>query len=340
MGQNADLIPPTLAAPAILSFIDADLGPSASYTWITISWNLGGAIFVTVGGRLSDIFGRRWFFLTGGSLLVLGSIVGATGQSILQMIACGAIYGAGSGFLEMAYGAVQEIVPNKYRMATIGMFDTAAIVAQSSPLYAWAIISSMGNWRHCYYLMIGFHVFNVVYTWFTYHPPTFESKHAGSGLSRMQVVREFDWIGLVWFVTGCTLFIIGVNWGGSLHPWTSAATLAPIIFGFTSLVGLGFYEAYGNIKEPLLPPRLFRHVRQYVYPAPKYPSPLARLTRTGSYALLSLFRLSACSTTPTPPSGLVCRNSYMLPDRSLAGYTLVSFPLEVFVSTLAHALKF
>lgn len=96
-----------LIPPAVLSLINADLGPSPNYTWITISWNLGGAIFVTVGGRLSDLFGRRWFFIAGSATLVVGSIVGATGQSIPQMIACGAIYGAGSGFLEMAYGAVQ-----------------------------------------------------------------------------------------------------------------------------------------------------------------------------------------------------------------------------------------
>lgn len=251
-----------LIPPAILSLINAELGPQADFTWITISWNLGGAIFVTVGGRLSDIFGRRWFFLTGATLLVVGSIVGATGQSIPQMIASGAIFGAGSGFLEMAYGAVQEIVPNQYRMATIGAFDTAAVIAQSSPLYAWAIIQATGNWRHCYYLMIAFHVFNVFYTFFTYHPPTFETKHAGSGLSRRQVVKDFDWIGLVLFIAGCTLFIVGINGGGSLHPWVSASTLVPIILGPCILIALGFYQAYGNIKEPLLPPRLFRHFRQ------------------------------------------------------------------------------
>jgi hypothetical protein len=47
-----------LIPPAILGFINAELGPDPRYTWITISWNLGGAMFVTVGGRLSDIFGR------------------------------------------------------------------------------------------------------------------------------------------------------------------------------------------------------------------------------------------------------------------------------------------
>lgn len=96
-----------LIPPAILSFVNAELGPDPTFTWITISWNLGGAIFVTIGGRLSDIFGRRWFFITGAATLVVGAIVGATGQTIGQMIASGAIFGAGSGLLEMVFGAVQ-----------------------------------------------------------------------------------------------------------------------------------------------------------------------------------------------------------------------------------------
>ena len=93
--------------PNMLSTINADLGPSPNFTWISTSWNLGGAIIVTVAGRLSDIFGRRYFFLGGSCLLVLGSIIAVTAQSIPQMIASGVIYGVGSGFLEMSYGAIQ-----------------------------------------------------------------------------------------------------------------------------------------------------------------------------------------------------------------------------------------
>jgi hypothetical protein len=62
-----------LIPPAILGFINAELGPDPRYTWITISWNLGGAMFVTIGGRLSDIFGRRWFFIAGAVILMIGS---------------------------------------------------------------------------------------------------------------------------------------------------------------------------------------------------------------------------------------------------------------------------
>ncbi|KAH4922817.1 hypothetical protein HBI55_021690 [Parastagonospora nodorum] len=255
-----------LIPPAILGFINADLGPDPRFTWITISWNLGGAMLVTIGGRLSDIFGRRWFFIAGAIILIIGSIVSATGQSINQMIAGGALFGMGSGFLEMAFGAVQETVPSKYRHVTIGLFDAASIIAQMMPLISWVIIKQTGNWRICYYIMIAFQTLNLAVLWFFYHPPSWKEKRAEHGKSAMQLVREFDWLGLFLFLAGCTLFIVGVSWGGSMAPWVSATVLCPIIIGLLTLIGLGFYEAYYPLTAPLFPPRLFRALRHFTVP--------------------------------------------------------------------------
>ncbi|EUC29242.1 hypothetical protein COCCADRAFT_8533 [Bipolaris zeicola 26-R-13] len=255
-----------LIPPAILTYINTDLGPDPRYTWITISWNLGGAMFVTVGGRLSDIFGRRYFFIAGAIILIIGSIVSATGRSIDQMIAGGALFGCGSGFLEMAFGAVQEIVPSAYRHVTIGLFDAASIVAQVMPLVSWVIIKETGNWRICYYVMIAFQVVNLGLLVLFYNPPSWEQKKNEHGKSAGQLLREFDWLGLFLFLAGCTLFIVGVSWGGSMAPWVSATVLAPIIIGLLTLIGLGFYEAYYTLSAPLFPPRLFRALRHFTVP--------------------------------------------------------------------------
>lgn len=78
----------TLLIPSTtLSYINAELGPDPNYTWITVSWTLCASVIISVGGRLSDIFGRRYFLLFGASISFIGTIVGATGQSINQMIA-------------------------------------------------------------------------------------------------------------------------------------------------------------------------------------------------------------------------------------------------------------
>lgn len=111
----------TLLIPSTtLSYINAELGPSPNYAWITVVWQLGAAIIVSVGGRLSDIFGRRYFMITGAVISIIGCLVGANGQSINMMIASGTLFGIGSGFQEMAYACIQEMIPNKYRMVGVG----------------------------------------------------------------------------------------------------------------------------------------------------------------------------------------------------------------------------
>ena len=47
--------------------------------------------------------------ICGACISFLGTIVGATGKSINQMIASGVLFGLGSGFQEMGYACCQEI---------------------------------------------------------------------------------------------------------------------------------------------------------------------------------------------------------------------------------------
>lgn len=92
---------------SLLAYINADLGPDSRYPWISISWNLGASIIVTIGSRLSDIIGRRWFLIFGASAAAVGALVGATSQSITQSIVSGIIFGLGGGFQEMVFASAQ-----------------------------------------------------------------------------------------------------------------------------------------------------------------------------------------------------------------------------------------
>jgi MFS family permease len=73
------------AAP-ILGIINAELGPDSRYIWISLVYNAVLAIFLAPLGRLTDIFGRRYFFIGGGVIGVVGSIVCATAKSIPMLI--------------------------------------------------------------------------------------------------------------------------------------------------------------------------------------------------------------------------------------------------------------
>jgi len=90
--------------------------------------------------------------ITGALISFVGTIVGATAQSISQMIVSGVLFGLGSGFQEMGYAACQEIVPNKYRMWAVGVFDVMGIIAQSGPIVAYSFIANTSlGWRGAYW---------------------------------------------------------------------------------------------------------------------------------------------------------------------------------------------
>lgn len=115
----------TLLIPASsVAYINAELGPSPNYPWINVTWSLGAAITVSISGRLSDIFGRRYFMLCGAFVSFIGTIVGATGQNIPQMICSGIMFGIGSGVQETGFACIMEFIPKRYRLTALGQKST------------------------------------------------------------------------------------------------------------------------------------------------------------------------------------------------------------------------
>lgn len=77
----------------ILSLLNQDLGPSKNISWVALSNTLGLAVAFLLVGRLSDLFGRRWFFIGGNMLSVVANIVAATAKSVGALIAANALNG-------------------------------------------------------------------------------------------------------------------------------------------------------------------------------------------------------------------------------------------------------
>ncbi|KAF2102319.1 MFS general substrate transporter [Rhizodiscina lignyota] len=181
----------SFAAP-ILAQINADIGPDANLTWVALSYLLTTSIGMIFVGRVTDIFGRRWFFITGNSIGLLGSIVCATAPNIPALIAGETLIGVGAS-VQLSYAfAVGEIVPTKWRF-----------LAQA-------------------------------------------------------FVYSFQ-IGTLMVTLGLMLFLMGISWGGVLHPWKSGHVIGTIVSGAILLIGFFFYEAYMPLKEPLMPVRLWRN---------------------------------------------------------------------------------
>ncbi|KAF2644408.1 fungal trichothecene efflux pump [Massarina eburnea CBS 473.64] len=245
-----------------LSLINQAIGPSPNLIWVSISWTAGFAIGFTLVGRLSDIFGRRWFFIMSSILGLLGNIVGASAQSINMLIATNSINGLAAAGQLSFHIILGELVPNSLRgPVNAFVLSTSVPFAVFGPPVARAFYENTAlQWRWCYVLGVVVNLIAVLLYFFFYHPPTYEMLHIG-GKSKLRQLKTLDWMGIFLFSTGLVVFLIGLNWGGGSYPWKSGHVLGALFAGFFTLVGFCFWEVYSGLEYPLIPMRLFRNIK-------------------------------------------------------------------------------
>src|SRR3990172_3926094 len=66
--------------------IMADLGGFAYYAWVTTAYLVASTTLVPIVGRLTDMYGRKWFFIGGIIIFLLGSVLCGLSQTITQLI--------------------------------------------------------------------------------------------------------------------------------------------------------------------------------------------------------------------------------------------------------------
>ncbi|KAG9943326.1 hypothetical protein KCU85_g8740, partial [Aureobasidium melanogenum] len=245
----------------VLSYINADLGPSTSYVWIATGDLVASAASGVLIGRLSDIFGRRILFLVGGVLALVGTLVSALGQNIPTMIAGGVIIGLAAAARQNAFAAIGEIVPKKSRGMAFGILENfVSLGVAFGPPISYSCIKH-SSWRTIFWIAFAIDVVVLVIVFLFYHPMN-QYIHE-EGKSGWYQVKHLDWVGLFLFSAGITVFLMGISFGGNNYPWTSAGTLAPIIIGALSVVACGFWEAFASPRYPLFPSVILKNFRGF-----------------------------------------------------------------------------
>jgi hypothetical protein len=66
---------------------------------------------------------------------------------------------------------------------------------------------------------------------------------------KKEFIKNFDYVGTLLSTLGQLLFLMGLSWGGVLHPWKSAHVIVTIVIGFLLMVAFFVWEAYAPWKE-------------------------------------------------------------------------------------------
>lgn len=113
-------------------------------------------------------------------------------------------------------------------------------------------LSQHASWRWCFFINLptgGFAI--AILMIFLKLNPT-------KRITPSELVRTFDWLGLLLFVSGIVLFLTGLASGGNgTFAWTSSVVLGCIIPGGVCLI-LAVVNELVTKRQPLIPPRLFK----------------------------------------------------------------------------------
>src|SRR3981081_1087663 len=94
------------------------------YTWVVTAYLLASTTMIPIVGKLSDQFGRKWFFISGVVIFLLGSALSGAAQTMNQLIAFRALQGLGAGTgIDLVFTVVGDIFPPAERARWQGIFS-------------------------------------------------------------------------------------------------------------------------------------------------------------------------------------------------------------------------
>ena len=239
----------------------ADTSQDANIVWVALTYTLTSAVCLTIIGRVTDIFGRRWIFVGGTFLGIVGSIICAVSTSVNMLIGGMTIVGVAASTQLSYYYVMGELVPMKWRLAGNAVcYSLLVPLSGFAPVVSWSFVEhhpSVG-WRGSFYVLIGINTASFLCWLCFYFPPSFKMKH-GENASLIRYIKDFDYVGTVLYTGSLLVLMMGLNWGGGVYPWKSANVIGSIVAGFVGLVVFVLWETFAKLKEPLVPMHLFKN---------------------------------------------------------------------------------
>src|SRR6201992_4186484 len=132
LGMFLAALDQTIVATAIRTIAD-DLHGLDQQAWATTAYLITSTISTPLYGKVSDIYGRKPFFITAISIFVLGSIASSFATSMYMLAAFRAVQGLGAGgLMSLALAIIGDIVPPRerarYQGYFLAVFGTSSVI--------------------------------------------------------------------------------------------------------------------------------------------------------------------------------------------------------------------
>jgi EmrB/QacA subfamily drug resistance transporter len=245
LGMLVAAVSQTIVSPA-MPVIVAELGGIDHYSWIATSTLLVSAVTIPMVGKLSDIYGRRGFYIAGLVIFMLGSILAGAAQGFWWLVGARAIQGLGMGtIMPLSQTIIGDIISPRERGKYMGYLGGVFGIASIAGPLAGGWITDAFSWRWLFFVNLPIGVAALAFILVYFHLPHVPSKHS------------LDYVGFVTLGLGLSAVLLATSWGGTQYPWLSWQIISLYITGGLILTGFVINENYAD--EPVLPLRLWKN---------------------------------------------------------------------------------
>ncbi|KIL39065.1 major facilitator transporter [Gordoniibacillus kamchatkensis] len=224
--------------------IVSDLGGLGQFVWVTSAYMVTTMAGTPVFGKLSDMYGRKRFFVFGLLLFLIGSILCGLSSSIAQLSMFRAIQGIGGGaIMPIALTILFDLFPQEQRGKISGI--TGAVFGASSifgPLLG-AVISDHLGWHWIFYVNVPIGAVSCLLIVLFYRESVAHSR------------QKIDWWGAATLIGSIVCLMFALELGGGEYAWNSGAMIG--LFLLFAILFAGFVFAETKAEAPIVSFRMF-----------------------------------------------------------------------------------
>ncbi|WP_019914003.1 MDR family MFS transporter [Paenibacillus sp. HW567] len=230
---------------AAMGTIVSDLGGLDKIVWVTSAYMVMVMAGTPIFGKLSDMYGRKRFFIFGLIVFLAGSALCGTSTTITQLAIYRAIQGIGGGALmPIAFTIVFDIYPPEKRGKLTGLFGAVfGISSVLGPLLG-AYITDYAGWQWVFYINLPIGVVAFILIMMFYKESVTHSK------------QRIDWGGAFTLVGAIICLMFALELGGNQYAWDSAVILG--LFGGFAVLLVAFLLIERVAPEAVISFSMFR----------------------------------------------------------------------------------
>ena len=245
IGMLVSSISQTIVGPGMPRIV-ADLGGMEHYSWVATAAMLVSAVSVPIVGKLSDLYGRRSFYIGGLVVFMVGSIVCGFSVDFWMLVLGRCIQGLGMGTLmPLSQTIIGDIIPARQRGKYQGYMGAIFGVTSVAGPLAGGFITDVLGWRWLFFATLPLGVLALVVIARFLHIPH-ERREA-----------RIDYLGIATLTPSLVAILLATSFGGTSYAWNSPQVIGLFAFGAVGLAAFVLVEL--RAAEPILPLRLFRN---------------------------------------------------------------------------------